>query len=144
MRLLDKYLLKEYLKLFILIALAFSVLFIVIDIFDHMPRLLRRGASILQMLYYFGLRLPYLAVLTSPVVVLLAGLFLMNNLSKHNESIAIRAAGISIVRMIVPLLIFGTIFSGFILFFGDRVLPWAEYQRKYLMEEKIKKEKLKM
>lgn len=142
MRILDKYILEEYVKTFLIIVIAFSVIFLVVDIFDRMPRLMKKGAELEEMGIYFLLRLPYLFLLTSPVVVLLSGLFLMNTLSKYNESIAIRGAGISIVRMVTPLFWFGLVFSIFIMLAGEFVLPKAEARRDYIYTVEIKGQKM--
>jgi lipopolysaccharide export system permease protein len=141
-RILDKYLLKEYIKTFIIIFFAFSVLFMVVELSDRLPRLLQRNADLEQIIYYFVLRLPYLFVLTSPFVVLLSGLFLMSNLSKYSETIAIRSAGISIFRMVRPLLWVGFFISIIILIFGEYVLPKAEVERQILYTEQIRNQKL--
>lgn len=143
MRTLDKYLIKEFLKTFVVMFLASSVLFIVIDIIDQLSKMLKHGATLNQAALYYVLRLPYLLTLTSPVIMLLTGLFLMNNLAKYNESIAIRAAGISIKRMLLPLIIIGVIVSGVIGWFGDYVLPKAEERRQILYQVEIKKGELR-
>ncbi len=142
MKILTKYILGEYLRIFVVIILSFSVLFIVVDAVDQMPRFMRDGASLGTIALYFVLRLPYLFTLTSPVAVLLAGLFFMNTLSKYNESIAIRAAGISILKMVSPLFWFGLVFSFMIMGFGEIVLPKSEAHRSYLKRVKIKKKKM--
>ena len=142
MRLLDRYLTREYLRFYLMILFSFTVIFLVVDFFDHLPRLLRRGATWDLMTMYFALRLPYLVILTSPVVVLLSGLFLMDSLSKFSESIAIRSAGISIVRMVRPLFVVGAIISIFVLLMGELLLPWAEAKRGYVYTVLIKKQKL--
>ncbi|MDD4147299.1 MAG: LptF/LptG family permease, partial [Candidatus Cloacimonetes bacterium] len=89
---------------------------------------------------YYLLRLPYLIVLTSPVTVLLAGLFMMNGLAKHNESVAIRAAGISIKRSMLPLFGVGLLISIAIAAMGEYLLPYAETQRNVVYNVKIKGE----
>ena len=142
MRLLDRYLTREYLRFYIMILLSFTVIFLVVDFFDNLPKLLRRGATWDLMVMYFGLRLPYLVILTSPVVVLLSGLFLMDSLSKYSESIAIRSAGISIVRMVRPLFAIGAVIGIAVLLLGEFVLPWAEAKRGYVYTVLIKKQKL--
>lgn len=142
MRVLDRYILREYIKIFLIIVFAFSVLFLVIDVSDRLPRLLRKTASADDLVVYFLLRIPYLILLTSPVMVLLSGLFLMDSLSKYNESIAIRAAGISIFRMVTPLIWFGFIFSIIVMILGETVLPKAEEYRQYVYTEKIKNMKM--
>ncbi|MBN1327792.1 MAG: LptF/LptG family permease [Candidatus Cloacimonetes bacterium] len=142
MRLLDRYIIREYIKTFLIIIFAFSVLFLVVDISDRLPRLIRKSADTEDIILFFVLRLPYLFVLTSPVIVLLSGLFLMNTLSKYNESIAIRGAGISVIRMVTPLFWIGFLFSIFMLVTGDHYLPQAEEYRDYIYQEKIKGQKV--
>ena len=121
MKLLDKYVLKQYIFTFLIILFSFSLLFLVVDISDRLPRLLRKAASLHYIMLYFLSKMPYIILLSSPVMILLSGLFVMNNLSKYNESIAIRAAGISIIRMVAPLIWFGFFFSIFIMIVGDLV-----------------------
>ncbi len=139
MRILDRYLIKEFIKTFIVIFFASSILFIVIDIIDQLSKMLKYGATLNQATLFYILRLPYLLTLTSPVIMLLTGLFLMNNLAKYNESIAVRAAGISIKRMLFPLIIIGLLVSIIIGWFGDYVLPKAEEKRQILYQVDIKK-----
>ncbi|HOH47583.1 MAG TPA: LptF/LptG family permease [Candidatus Cloacimonadota bacterium] len=140
MRIIDKYITREFLKTYFIIFMSFAVLFIVIDVIDNLPRLIRSGATTQQAMIYYMLRLPYLIVLTSPVTVLLTGLFMMNSLSKHNESVAIRAAGISIKRAMLPLFIIGLIISLGIAVIGEYLLPYAESTRSYVYNVQIKGE----
>jgi lipopolysaccharide export system permease protein len=138
MRILDKYIVRQFLNTYFIILASFSVLFIVIDVIDRLPRLIRNGATFQLAVSYYVLNLPYLFVLTSPITLLLTGLFLMNSLAKYNESIAVRAAGISVKRMVMPLLLLGLVMSGLIGLFGEYVLPWAETSRDYVYNVKIK------
>lgn len=140
MRRLDRYILQEFIRTYLIIFFSFAAVFIVIDVVDNLPRLLRAGATFDLAVTYFALRLPYLIVLTSPVTVLLTGLFMMNGLSKHNESVAIRAAGVSIKRAMLPLFILGLFISILVAAFGEYVLPNAESYRSYLYNVKIKGE----
>jgi lipopolysaccharide export system permease protein len=140
MRKLDRYILREFLRTYLIIFFSFAALFIVIDVVDNLPRLLRAGASFDLALTYYLLRLPYLIVLTSPVTVLLTGLFMMNGLAKHNESVAIRAAGVSIKRAMLPLFGLGLLISVTVAAVGEYVLPWAESERSVVYNVKIKGE----
>lgn len=140
MRKLDRYILREFLRTYLIIFFSFAVVFIVIDVVDNMPRLIRAGATMNQGLLYYLLRLPYLIVLTSPVTVLLTGLFMMNSLAKHNESVAIRAAGVSIKRAMLPLFAVGLCISMGVALFGEYLLPYAESERNELYNVQIKGE----
>ncbi|MDY0152495.1 MAG: LptF/LptG family permease [Candidatus Cloacimonas sp.] len=140
MRILDRYVIREFLRTYLIIFFSFAVVFIVIDVVDNLPRLVSHGASTQQATLYYLLRLPYLIVLTSPVTVLLTGLFMMNALSKHNESIAIRAAGVSIKRAMFPLFAIGLLVSIGIAIMGEYLLPWAETKKEYIYNVQIKGE----
>jgi len=140
MRILDKYLIREYIRTFLILLGSLSVVFIVIDIIDNLPRLMRYGASFQQAVFYYILRLPYLAILISPVTMLLTGLFLMNSLAKYNESTAIRAAGISIKRAMLPLFALGFLMSIIIGIFGEYVLPRSEAKRAFVYQVLIRDE----
>ena len=132
MRILDKYILRQYITSYLLIFASFSILFIVIEVFDRLPRILRHSNDVILITQYFLYRLPYLFVLTSPVIVLLSGLVLMNGLSKYSETIATRAAGISIFRTVLPLFFVGLFISICVLLFGEYVLPRAENKRELI------------
>lgn len=140
MRKLDRYISREFLHTFFIIFFSFAAVFIVIDVIDNLPKLLRAGASFDQAFLYYLLRLPYLIVLTSPVTVLLSGLFMMNSLAKHNETVAIRAAGISIKRAMLPLFGIGLVISLCVAAMGEYLLPFAETTRSDLYNVKIKGE----
>jgi len=139
-RKLDRYIIREFLRTYLIIFLSFAAVFIVIDVIDNLPRLMRAGANTQQAIIYYLLRLPYLLVLTSPVTVLLTGLFMMNSLSKHNESVAIRAAGVSIKRAMLPLFVIGLLISIGVAIMGEYLLPWAESTRSYVYNVQIKGE----
>lgn len=140
MRILDKYLIKEYVRTFLILLGSLSAVFIVIDIIDNLPKLLRQGSSFEQAAFYYILRLPYLTILTAPITMLLTGLFLMNSLSKYNESVAIRAAGISIKRAMLPLFALGLLMSIIVGLFGEYVLPRSEAKREYVYRVLIRDE----
>ena len=142
MRILDRYIVTEYLKTFLIIMSSFLVLFVVIDVSDNLSRLIRHSANVKLITLYFIMRVPYVFVLGFPVVVLLSALFLMSNLSRHSETTAMRAAGLSIFRISMPLLIIAFLLSLFIMFVGEVVLPKAEMQQQIIYVEKIKKQKL--
>lgn len=140
MKIFDKYIIREYIRTFLILLASLSVVFIVIDIIDNLPRLMRHGASFNQAALYYLLRLPYLVILTSPVTMLLTGLFLMNSLARYNESVAIRAAGISIKRAMFPLFVLGLLMSIIIALLGEFVLPRTEAKRTYVYQVLIRDE----
>jgi len=137
MKIIDKYIFKSFVKLYFVILSAFVAIFLVVEFFEKFSKFLGHDAQVFDIITYFFLRIPYIAILSSPVTLLLAALFLFHYLNKNNETIAIRTAGMSIVRMSLPLFSFALFISLSMLFFGDRILASAEQKREYIKEVKI-------
>ena len=137
MKILDKYLFKNFSKLYFIIFSIFLAIFVVVEFFEKFDKFLGKNAKLLDVFLYFVLRIPYIIVLCSPVAVILAGLFLMQYLSKHNEITAIQGSGISIIRMSVPIFVFAFLISIAILLLGEFALPYAEETREYIKDVKI-------
>jgi len=141
MKIIDKYLFKSFARLYLIILGSFVSIFLVIEFFEKWSRFFSEEPAFWDVVSYFILRIPYIVVLSSPVAILLAGLFLMQYMGKHNETVAIRSAGISIKRMSVPLFAFGFLVTILLFVFGDTVMPWAEDTRVYIERVKIKNQK---
>jgi lipopolysaccharide export LptBFGC system permease protein LptF len=72
---------------------------------------------------YYLLHLPFLFLQVAPFVTLLAGMFTLNRLLKHNEVVAMLGAGVSAHRLLLPVLIFGALLAAGM--FGLRELAGA-------------------
>jgi lipopolysaccharide export system permease protein len=83
--------------------------------------------------YYLNY-LPYIAYLVAPIAMLLAAVFAVGNLAKHLELVALRAAGVSVFRILSPLLLFGALISAGMYWFQDKVLPDANHRRFQIQE----------
>ena len=92
--------------------------------------------SVSKLLLYM---VPFLLTYTLPISALTAVLLSLGRLSSDNEIVAIRASGINLIRLIIPLLVVGLILSLTLVFFNDRVVPYAHFAtRKTLMEVGVK------
>jgi LPS export ABC transporter permease LptG len=77
-------------------------------------------------LHYYLITLPEAFVLILPMSLLLAVLFCLSNLGKNNELIAMRASGLSIVRLAAPLLAVGLAASVAVFIVGQSYVPRAK------------------
>ena len=121
MRLLDRYLLREFLIPLGFCLGGFLVLWIAFDLFGQLQWLQQQGLSVLDIAKYYVLKSPGFLILVLPVALLLAMLYTLTNHARHNEITAIRAAGVSLLRLSVPYLAVG-IFSSALLFALDEVV----------------------
>ena len=102
---LDRYLLREWLRIFLVTLFGFPILVMVIDLADridtYMSRGLKAGAVALSYLFDF----PEKMFLVLPVAVLFATVFVVGALGRHSELTAAKASGISFHRLVRPLFV---------------------------------------
>ncbi len=104
-RTLDRYVLREWLKVFLFAALGFPFLVMVIDLTDKLSTYLGRGIPKGRLLYSYIFYLPETISLVLPVAVLFAVVFTVGALGRHSELVAAKASGISFHRVVRPLLV---------------------------------------
>ena len=80
------------------------MLWIVQELLDNLYDFIQFHAPLKDVLRYYLIVLPEAFVLILPMSLLLGVLFCLSNLGKNNELIAMRASGISVTRLAVPLL----------------------------------------
>ena len=130
MKLVDKYLLKEYLVPEFYCLSTFSLIFIVYDLFDHLSKFLKaQTPPALITKYYLCLLLPKIEYIV-PASLLLATLYALWRLTRNNELTAFRTSGMSLYRIMLPFLGVGLVFtiaSGLVKeLIAPRAEAWAE------------------
>jgi LPS export ABC transporter permease LptF/LPS export ABC transporter permease LptG len=119
----DRYLLREYVK-FIGIGLGVgAVLFLVVDLLQTLDRFLRIKPPFTYILQHFIFRLPGALYDGLPIVVLIATVFLFLSLTRAHELDALKAAGVSLYRVSVPILLLALALSIAAGFFQETALP---------------------
>jgi lipopolysaccharide export system permease protein len=137
MRILDRYLLREFLGYLVLGLLGFIVIFIVVDLIEKMDVFLDHQAAWPLVLQYFLNLAPDTVVKMLPVALLLATFLALGQLNKFGELTAMRAGGLSVVRIVQPVLIVAGLCSLLSLALGEYVVPEATRQRDIIFEERI-------
>jgi lipopolysaccharide export system permease protein len=102
MRLLDRYLLRELIIPFGYCLVGFSIFWISFDLSSNLSNFQRHHLQAWDVLEYYLAKLPELYVVILPVTLLLALLYTLTGHARHQELIAIRAAGVSLLRISMP------------------------------------------
>lgn len=126
MKILDKYITKEFLRYYFLFLFFFITIFILTDFFTSMGSL-KKEASLLQVLLYYIFQIPYLFVVLSPLSVIISTLFVISYFSSTNQLQAIQISRISAKRAVLPLFTVGLIIS-FSTLFLDNTLVYKANQ----------------
>jgi lipopolysaccharide export system permease protein len=137
MRILDRYLLREFIVYLALGLLGFIVIFIVVDLIEKMDVFLDHKAPAFLVAQYFVNLAPDVVVKMLPVALLLATFLALGQLNKFGELPAMRAGGLSLVRLLMPVLGMAALCSGFSLLLGEYVVPAATRARETIFEERI-------
>lgn len=100
---LDRYLLREWIRVFFVTLLGFPILVFVIDLTDKIERYMGRGIPARSVALSYVFDLPDKMFLVLPVAVLFATVFTVGALGRHSEITAAKASGISFHRLVRPL-----------------------------------------
>ena len=105
MRTLDRYVWRQWSRVFFVVMLGFPILVIVIDLVDNLNRYLSGGLSKgkVALAYVYGM--PETMFLVLPAAVLFATTFTVGPMGRHSEITAAKAGGISFLRLFRPLLV---------------------------------------
>lgn len=129
MKILDRYLIKQFIQIFLFGLLAFTLLFVVIDMMENLDDFIDQEVNIKIVVHYYFVFIPEIIRLMMPVAVLLSSLFTIGRLSTQNELAAIKASGVSIYRLMIPFLGVALVISIFSVYFGGFVAPQANKQK---------------
>jgi len=122
MKIIDRYVMRKFLSLWILSMLAFLAIFHIVDVIEKIDLFLKYNMTMKQVLIFYFYQFPTFVNIIIPMSVLLASVFTIGNLAKHNELTAIKSSSISMYRLSAPIIIFGIIISVGNFFFEDLIV----------------------
>lgn len=139
MKILDRYLLKQFLLTVLFGLMAFTLLFVVIDLMENLGDFLDQNISQQMIFQYYLVFIPEIIRLITPIAVLLASLFTAGKMANLNELTAIKASGVSLYRFMVPFIIASIVISLFSIYFGGYLVPMANKHKVYIEQTYMKK-----
>ncbi len=129
---LDDYVLREFLTSFALVEISFVLLSLVFSFFELMGDIIRNHAALSIVLEYLLNLTPSMIYTITPLSVLIAVLVTLGVFQRSNELTAMKATGISLYRMIVPIFMIAAIFSIALFSFDQLYLPTANRRQEAL------------
>ncbi|HYH08266.1 MAG TPA: LPS export ABC transporter permease LptG [Thermoanaerobaculia bacterium] len=121
----DRYVLKEFLKILALVLISVVALFIIIDYTDTAKDARDSGASASTILTYYRFHIFGVLNWTLPISVLVATLVTFAMMSKNNEVTAMKSSGMSLYRIGLPVIAVAAVMSVLAYFILDFVLPYS-------------------
>jgi lipopolysaccharide export system permease protein len=141
-RILPRYVVREYQKIFGLSLGSLVLIYVVVLFFQKVDLIVKNQAPFYLIFEYLLCRIPEIIFQwILPYAVLLSILLTLGTLSRHSEIIAMKAGGLSLYRITLPLFFIALLIS-FCSFLGNEYLvPYTNQKTQYLLDVKIRKEK---
>lgn len=130
MKLLDRYVLQNFLRAYLYCIAAFVSIWLIFDISDNVSLFLEVRASVLLVAQYYLLQVPQILVILLPVALMLGLLFSLGRMSRTNEIVSMLTAGVSVPRMLLPLILMGGVTAAVSGALNHTLAPHAEASRK--------------
>lgn len=120
-RTLDRYVVREFGRLFILFSIAAPMLFVLGDWTDNIDTYTERGIPGGRLLLSYVYQFPLFVLYSLPIAALIATVFTVSTMGRASELTAAKAGGISFYRAVLPLPILGVLITGGALFLSEVV-----------------------
>lgn len=135
MRIIRDYILREIIGPFITSLAVFTFVLLIGNMFKLMDMVVNKNIGVTYVLKLFILLMPYLLSYTIPMAILTATMLCFGRLSSDNEVTAIRASGISLYRIGLPVIIAALIISLGCVYLNDKILPLSHFASYRLIKE---------
>jgi len=131
-RILDEYIVREFVAMFLLVLAGFVLLMIVFTFFDLIGDILRNRIPLATVGDYLINLTPSMLYLITPLAVLIAALVTFGVLNRNSEITAVKATGISLYRLVIPIVAIAVCLAVGLFLFDQYYLPQANRRQEAL------------
>ena len=135
MSILSRYLLKQHALPFVFAVSASTGLMLINTIATKLEDVIGKGLPWRIIVEFFALSVAYIFAVTLSMGVLIAVLYTFNTMTSDREITALRAGGVSLGRLVRPVLMAGVVVAFLAFLFGDQVLPRTNHRLRSLMTD---------
>ncbi len=130
--LLDNYVIFEFLKTFGMVLATFVMLMLLFTFFELLGDIIRNRSPFVVVGEYLLNLTPSMVYLIAPLSVLIAVLVVFGGLNRSNELTAMKATGISVYRIVVPILAIASVLAVSLFVFDETYVPGANRRQEAL------------
>ena len=134
MKILRTYILRELIVPFILSLIVLTCVFLLGNLLQLANLVINKGIGLTTVGSVFLLYIPVLLGYTLPIACLVSVIFTFSRLSADNEILAMRAAGIHLWKLLLPMGVVGIVLSLLAVVLNERIIPMAHYEQRKLLK----------
>jgi LPS export ABC transporter permease LptG/LPS export ABC transporter permease LptF len=131
-RLLDAYVVREFFWMFVVVLASFVMLMLVFTFFELVGDIVRNHIALATVGAYLFNLAPSMIYAITPLAILIAALVTFGVLNRNSEIVAMKATGISLYRLVVPVVSISAILAVCLFLFDDYYLPSANRRQEAL------------
>ncbi|MFQ6037869.1 MAG: LptF/LptG family permease [Candidatus Aminicenantales bacterium] len=132
---LDRYVLRKYLAIFGLVFVSLLAVYAIVTFFERIDRLYENEKPLRLLLSFIWFKIPEFVHTILPVSALAATLLSLGLLTKFNEVTAMKACGISLYRLTLPVLLMGGVVSVAAFSLQENVMPYSNKRAEHVWNE---------
>jgi len=140
MRTIDRYLLDEFFKVLGTAILSFVLIYLIVDFLEKIDDFLEVSLPLVRVAYFFMLSVPTIFFNVAPVAILVSTLICLGLLARHSEIVALKAAGIGIFRISLPILRAAFLFSLLLFVLSEAVIPYTTEKANAIWKLEVEKQ----
>ncbi len=129
---LDDYVIREFIKTFALVLVTFVMLMLLFTFFELLGDIIRNRTPFITVGEYLVDLSPSMIYTIAPLSVLIAVLVVFGSLNRSNELTAMKATGISLYRIVVPILAIASVLAVSLFAFDETYIPTANRKQEAL------------
>lgn len=134
MKILRTYILRECIVPFILSLAVLTCVFLLGNLIQLANLVINKGVGLSTVGHVFLLYIPVLLGYTLPIACLVSIIFTFSRMSADNEIVAMRANGIPLTKILIPLCLVGLIISLLAVVLNERLIPLAHHEQRKLLK----------
>jgi len=135
MRILDRYVIRNFLQVYFYCIAGFISIWLIFDVSDNISTFIDQHVGLRLVIRYYATQLPQVLIILLPVSLLLSLLFTLGRMSRANEIVSMLTAGVSLLRVLRPLIGIGLLTVAATMALNYSLAPHAELARKMFISE---------
>jgi len=138
MRLLKRYVLKKFIRVYLLTAGAMIGVFLIVDFFEQVDEFLVRNSPWTDLAAFYLYKIPFITFFVAPQAVLLATVITMASFARNNEFTAMKACGIGVTGITMPIIAASVSIALIVIGINEYVAPKTNKEMNYIFFVKVR------
>src|SRR5262252_7089668 len=135
MRLLDRYVIRNFVQVYFYCIAGFTSIWLIFDVSDNISSFIDNHIGLSLVVRYYATQIPQVFIILLPVALLLSLLFALGRMSRSNEIVSMLTAGVSLPRVLLPLIGIGLLTVAASMALNYSLAPHADLARKTFLSE---------